>query len=326
MPSLEQQLDEQVQLRLLIYGAAKTKKTWWIGTAAEAGFNVLLLNGDKGANILSNLSPEAQKRVYVLNVYDDSNRAVFAEFMTRFLKGVPFNWDEQARKFAIKPGDTTIRIEPLNLPANTVVANDSWTALAWSLAFRYCLENAIDLSDAERQDWDGYRWTGALATWMMQQWKKLPYHTITVGHQDNYEKRSKDGKKIEWSRMQIKSTSGPHAMQLAKDFTDILYFSVRGSAFQIDSGASHERDGGSQIVPPKTYQWNDLQFKDVCKLAGIPLPQHVEPLNFAESSAPVQAAGKQQSQTTTTTTTKEAEPKPVIKPSVGSGLKINMNK
>ena len=86
MPELDTSLDEQIRLRLLLYGPAKTKKTWLAGTAAEAGFNVLLLDNEQGAGILRNLSPEARKRIYRIDIQDDGKRAVAAEFITYFCK------------------------------------------------------------------------------------------------------------------------------------------------------------------------------------------------------------------------------------------------
>lgn len=291
MPELTTQLKEHIRLRLLCYGAAKMKKTWWAGKAAEAGYNVLFINGDQGTGILRMLSPEAQKRVYIINAYDTPTRAVFAEFMTWFLKGGIMYWDEVAQRRLPAPNDDCIMLDPFNLSENTVVINDSWTVLSWSIALRYCIENSIDLSDAEKTEWPGYAWSGALATWMIEQWKKLPCHSITIGHENVYDKYEGKGqqRKIVFSKTQIKSISNPHAMQLAKEFTDIFYFTVRGAAFQIDTSVQHDRDGGSQTIPPKVYSWDALTFAEVCNIAGIALPPKDLPLLDFTPVAPVAA-------------------------------------
>lgn len=328
MPTLEQELTHHAKLRLLLYGAAKMKKTWWAGKAAEAGFNVLFINGDKGTGILRMLSPEAQKRIYIINAYDTPQCAVFAEFMTWFLKGGVMYWDEVQRRRLPTPNENCIMLDPFNLPSNTVIVNDSWTALAYSIAFRYCIENTIDLSDAERTEWDGYLWSGTLASWMIEQWKKLPCHTVTIGHENTYEKYEGTGKqrKMVFSKLQIKSTSNPAAMQLAKQFTDIFYFTVRGAAFQIDTSVKHDRDGGSQVVPPKVYQWDALDFAAVCNFAGTQMPDADLPLLDFTPVAPVAATNI----LNTPKITKEAKPTQAntIKPPVGknSGLILNLKK
>ena len=46
MPTLEAKSNEEsgMLLRELFYGPPKTRKTWLAGTAAEAGFNVILID------------------------------------------------------------------------------------------------------------------------------------------------------------------------------------------------------------------------------------------------------------------------------------------
>lgn len=279
MPSLDSTLNSDLRMRIMLYGPPKTKKTWWAGTAAEAGFNVLLLDGEQGAGILRQLSPAARKRIYRLDVQDLPGRAIMAEFMTYFLKYPKFNWDETAKKFSTgKPqAESTIVLDRAQLlNENTVVVVDSYSALVWSVVVRYCVENQIDLSDASKQEWEGYRWSGALLTWMVRSLVQLPCHVILLGHQEMYEKRKEN--KVEWSRLQMKSASGPHAMTIANNFDDVLYSSVAGSSFYIDARADKDRDGGARFVEPKRYDWNELSIAALCKMGGIPLPPADLPL------------------------------------------------
>lgn len=272
MPTLPQSFAESTKLRLLMYGPPKSRKTWLAGTAAEAGYNVLLLDTENGAGILRQLSPAAQARIYRIDVSDDGKRAVAAEFVTRFCRAEKFNWDETNRKYVARcpEGATCITIDKSRFNLNTVVILDSYSALCWSVAYRYCLENNIDLSDASKTEWEGYRWAGQLLTWMITQLVNLPCHFILVGHQEMYEKRREN--KVEWSRLQMKSASGPHAMTIAKNFDDVLYFSVRGSQVYVDARPEKDRDGGGRIIPPAQYKWEDLQFANICQLAGMPAP------------------------------------------------------
>jgi len=288
MPTCDTHLATDQLARVLIYGAAKTKKTWWACQAAEAGFNVLLLDGENGAGILKQLSPAARKRIYILDLKDVPNQAKMAVFMARFCTYKKFWWHEAEKRPMGRPTDGFIEIDAKKLTPNTVVVLDSHTALAWSLAFRYAIENSIDLSQAEKQEWDGYGQNGILATWILHQLSKLPCHFIMIGHADQYDKMTKvrKGEKSEliFSRMQIKSTSRPHAMQIAEKFSDVFYFSVKGSAFKIDTTSGDNRDGGSRSVNPKVYSWDDLPFATVCKSAGIALPASDSPVLKFESS------------------------------------------
>jgi len=273
MPTLPTSLDEQVKLRLLLYGPAKTKKTWLAGTAAEAGFNVIYLDSEEGFKIFKHLSPEAQKRIYRIDITDTLKRAVACEFMTYFCKYDKIYWDEARKRKVMKPdAENVIELNHSRLDTNTVLVLDSYTELVWSLAVRYATEQNIDLSDAEKTDWDGYRWTGTLATWIIEQLVKLPCHVVVIGHATEYEKRSKDQKTIEWSRTQLKSTSGPHAMTLSQKFDDVLYFHIKGSSVYVDVRADKNRDSGGRVIPPAEYKWEDVTFENLCRMAGVPLP------------------------------------------------------
>ncbi len=268
-------------LRVLAYGNAKTKKTWWAGKAAEAGYNVLLLDGDNGWHILKQIDPAAQKRIQVVNMFDERGRPVFAAAMARFLKDGKLIWDEKQKKSEkLRPNADCIHIDLAQFDSNCVVIMDSWTAYVTSLLLQYAKENVIDLSVAEEGDdkWGYYRWAGAIATWTATQLCALKCHVVVIAHTDIYEKRSKDGKNIEWQKRQIKSTSGPHAMQLPSKFSDILYFYQHKTAWKISTRGDQEADGGSRLIAPGEYNWDALQFVDLVKASGMSLPPADNPL------------------------------------------------
>lgn len=311
------QLDNRLEnkdmlLRELIYGPAKAKKTWWIGKAAEAGYNILLLEGDRNWHILNKIKPEAQKRIQIVDMSDERGRPIFAMALARLLKDGKIIWDEKEKKSSkLKPNENCISVDLDKLGRFDIVALDSWTALVRSLLLQYAKEQMIDLSQAEEGDdkWGYYRWAGALASWMLSQLSGIQCHKIVTAHVDMYEKRSKDGKKIEWSKRQVKSTSGPHAMQLPSQFSDILYFYPKGSAYKIDTSGSDEADGGSCLVKPGIYNWDDLQFVNLIKAAGLALPPEDHPL-IDYSIGSVKPAGKD-------------KVKGVIKPGEKPGIKLN---
>ncbi len=283
MPPADQNHAENMKLRLLCFGAAKVKKTWWAAKAADAGFNVLLLDGDDGSQILSQVDKESLSSIHVIDIVDKQEMPVMCHFITRFLKGDPFMWDEKDKSILLrtasaKEDHSYYIFDPHKLTHHDVVIIDSWSALSWSLAWRWYMENGVKVDAAEQAKqsmWDGYRWSGAMASWMLKQIKTLNCHVIVIGHQSVYEKRrdevvgGKTKQVVEWSRTQVKSISGPHGMELAKEFSEILYFSVNGSRFSIDTKSHKDRDGGCRVVPPKVWNWEELQFKDIIKLAGI---------------------------------------------------------
>lgn len=278
------QLDDLIQgdpmlMRICLYGPPKSKKTWWAGKAAESGYRVLLLDSDDGYHVLKNIDPAAHGRINVVNIVDGFNNAYASVFMAKFLKGEKFNWDWKNKRFITGIlTDTVQHIDANALTPNDVVVIDSWTAVARSLAFQYAIENNLDLSDPKLTDFgrDGYRWTGAIATWMIKQLHALPCHVIVIGHATNYEKRKEvtgfGGKKesvVEWSRMQMQSTSGPHGLTLSSNFSDILYFEPHGKTgvVKINTYVEAGRDGGGRCVPPGIYEWEKLQFADVVAMA-----------------------------------------------------------
>ena len=284
------QLDTQLQaadtlLRIMIYGSAHTKKTWWAGKAAEAGYNVLLLDGDDNWHILRQIKQAAKKRIQVVDMSDERGRPVFAEALARLLKDGQLIWDEKAKKSAkLSPNANCILINLDKLNTNCVVVMDSWTAFCTSLMLQYAKENMIDLSIAEEDTedkWGFYRWGGALASWVATQLCALPCHVIVVAHVDEYGKRGKDsrGKSIVVSvKRQIKSTSGPHAMLLPAKFSNMPYFYQKGTASKISTKGTEEADGGCALFPPAEYNWDALQFKDFITAAGLALPKADNPL------------------------------------------------
>jgi hypothetical protein len=302
MPTVDEMIDNNdMLLRELLFGPPFAKKTWWVGNAAEAGYNVLLFDGDNGYPILKNISAAARKRIRVIPISDRLGQPVFAPTLVRFLKQINSVWDEKSLKFAnlsSQQNEHCVRIDFRKLTKYDIVCVDSWTAFVDSLVLQYALEQNIDLTDAEKTDWDGYGWTGRLALLVIGWLVTLPCHVVVIAHETQYDKRSKDGKKVEFSRRQIKSTSGPNAVQIPAKFSEMLYFYLKGSAFKIDVKASDEAVGGTRILMPGTYNWDALQFKDIILAAGLSLPLANNPLidysinpNAASNAIPPTSGG-----------------------------------
>lgn len=297
MPNLTDKIDEgNMLLRMMFYGAPKTRKTWEAGTAALANYNVVLLDGDHGYHVLTKvLPPEAQKRVTVFEIADKRNESTFALFMATLLSKGKVYWDETEKKVLIRPQSGCVCLDLEKLDQNTVLVLDSWTALTWSIAMRYAREHMIDLTDPQKQDQEGYAWMGSLATWMLTKLTTVNCHLIVIGHSTMYTKFTTDarGKRVaEWERMIMKSTSGPHAMTLSDKVSDILYFyNLSATATRIDTSADKDREGGSRILKPGTYKWEDLPMTAIFKEAGVKMPTADNPyLDFTITDEEVQTA------------------------------------
>lgn len=277
MASLEQSLEQGHLLRVLVLGQPKTKKTWWSGTAAEAGFNVIYLNVEKEPAVLKNLSPAARQRIQVINIQDTPTRPIAGMFMTMFLKGKSFVWDEQLKtQVLVNPteGHTFLEVDINKLTPNDVLVLDSYTALCWSVAMTAATENEIDLSDASKPEWDFYGYEGRLLTWMVEQLTMLPCHVIVIGHNKTYEKYKGKGKERELveSYMILQSSSNPHGETLGIHFSDILKMERRGASIQINTGSDGKDIGGCENLPPQKVMWEQLPFSRIADVVGATPP------------------------------------------------------
>lgn len=315
MPSANQFLINDDTLRLFIYGPAKSRKTWWALKAAEAGFRVLLFDFERGASIVNMIDTKARERIYILEAHDAPTDAYAAAFATSALKSHEFYFEEETRRVSINRGKNMRHCNMTQFGRDTVVVFDSYTALAVSTARQYAFQNNIDLADAAKTQWEGYRWCGALLTWMLTQMKLLRCHVICIGHETQYEKYKKhptDPNKqgpLEWTRRQPSSTSNPHGMSITQHFTDVMYFHVTGRTAKIDTRGNKYEEGGGRHIPPDEYEWDKLQFIDIIRHCSMPVPgesiEMAAGFDFPTFEG-VQLGGAKPAATTTNTT--EAAP------------------
>lgn len=268
---------------LFVYGQEKTKKTLWCAQMARQGFNVTIFDGDDGALILKAKNPdgspliplEIQARIGVINLVNKNDDFPFPVFLAQFLRpGNVFMWDLKARVTVLEhnmnPEHDHLLVNPGKLSTNDFPVLDSWSALAKDVSGVYALNNRIDVFDAKKTEWDGYGWEGRSLTTYLGRWKTLRCPKAVIGHATVYEKRSKDGKTVISQDTQPISSSGPHAKQLAKDFSDILYFTrMSETAYFINTGGTGDRVGGCRSIPPMNYGWDALPPWKFTDNAGI---------------------------------------------------------
>lgn len=286
MPQGDYFAANDIELRALLYGPAKSKKTWWALRAAEFGFRVLVFDMDRGASIIQQIPEWARKNIYVLEINDGPLDAFAARFVVSALRNYEFWFDEESRQVShVKRGGLR-HCNMRDFGRDTFVVFDSYTALATSVARQYAFENNIDLADAEKPEWEGFRWCGQLLTWILTQMRGMPCNVVTIGHETQYEKYKKDPANpkrqgpLEFTRRQLVSSSNPHGMGIPQYFTDIFYMYAEGRNFYLDCRGNRNEDAGSRHVAPERYVWDDFTIADLAAAANVFPPEKVAPFDF----------------------------------------------
>jgi hypothetical protein len=277
-----QQASSHTRLRSLIYGRDKCRKTTWACLAAKAGFNVTLLCGDpEGATVLSSsqFDKETLSRINVIDISNTRDRNVMHQFAIQLFSKGTFLYNEDTKlstpgTMGFKAGQSYWKIDLDALNANDLIIWDSHSSYVDTLLSKYAADNNMSLAAAEKTEWDGWGWMGRAATWFITNFVQLPCHLVLIAHAQEYEKRK--GNEILWTRTQPKSTSGPHAQTITKDFSDVLFFKQVGSDIRIDAASSPNRMCGSRALEPKEFTWKDMQYGELAKCYGVS-PDHSLP-------------------------------------------------
>jgi hypothetical protein len=336
MPNLNTKLSEGLKLRIMLLGEAMLRKTWWAGAAAEAGFNVIYIDGDGNPQVLKNLSESARNRISYIDAVDTPNNSAFGFFLISLLSGQKFIWDEGAKQTisaalgtrALKPESSYMVFDPSKLTMNDIIVIDSWTALVRSFQRRYAKEQGIVIEESSSMDsdWSDYRWTGAIASKMVENLKLFPCHSIVIAHSERFEKKDDKGKVLSVRHKPI-STSRTHADTLTKNFTDIIHFTLTGSNIFLDTKPNAEIVAGSRSVAPMRAEWDKLQFSHFAAACGV--QSTGQPCEAVTFYGPGEYPGLQAGATQTQSTTQAASPaaaQGVINPKVGKVSLIGLGK
>lgn len=308
MPSAQEHIEKNIALRIAVYGPAFSKKTWWALRAAEAGYRVLLLDFENKSGIVRQIPEKYLDNIYILPLHDDGKNAYAKNAAVTILKEYNFYINEETRRITRTPQIGSKHIDMRNFGRDTVVVFDSYSAIVESTWQDYANTHNIDLSNADKDEWPGYGWTGRLLSWMLNQIEHFPCPVILIGHeaQNVIKKKVLGGASvqknapIEMVRRQIYSSSNPHGMGICRHFTDILYLYAQGSSFKIDTRGDKQADGGCQSIPPGLYDWETLTFGAVADSLGITPPVEIEPWDFpivndqlaANTTKPIIIGGK----------------------------------
>lgn len=275
MPLIDETLNDNNLARLLVYGAAKTRKTWFATSAAELGFNVILADIDYGFHVTQNLSMEARKRIYHLDMrapVEDFKNSGALSLIYAAQGGVTF-YNEDTRRYtpkrAIDPEGHYAVLDFTKLTNRDVLIIDSWTELVTHATASD--QMIVDPTAVRKLEWDDYGKIRLLLDLFLDNLAKLNCHVIIIGHSETYAKRKKDAPKnakpedaYEQFRVQPMSISRPHAETMASKFTDVLFFYIQSSMMgtQVSTKGCEDFDAGSRRLAPSVYKFPGISFSD----------------------------------------------------------------
>jgi hypothetical protein len=304
-------------VKLLLIADTKAGKTDWAMRAAEAGFNVLFIDGDVAIQTILDkkrgLSKEALKRLFYLPVHDYVDAKgeyvpFFAKFFVDFTTQGVFTWnDTQGRVFdrktyaqefsetqhqdevpAVVGGDVIWQIRPSLIGPDTVIIMDSYTNMIHSLQQWKAADLGVDILEIEKMERDMYTGTAHKATQFLHLLRTLRSHVIVIAHPREYRKMSvpkgssgavaERDMKVEWTRMVPMSTSNPHALTVGKNFSDIGWIDVTGAGTRyIDFRPNDNRIVGGHTQ--ERHNADEFQFKHLVESVGgvIPTPTEGDP-------------------------------------------------
>lgn len=297
MPMLDD--NKQKPARIMLYGVTKARKTMWAGTAAMAGYNVLVFDGDDGSHVLQLLPAEARKRVAVLNVQDKRNGSEFLNFTLNAFEGKEFAYHEDSKKIYRRvnekeKGSWFVHDGLSLMTPNDVLVIDSWSALTTSMFHRYAesTNTVINLAEIDRFERDAYAWTQNSTRNLLSGLHSLPCHVIVVAHEIVHDKYKGEGKnrELEWSRIQPAASSNNTSRLLGQHFSDILRFQPNTTTMTtVDTGGRSMVEGGSRILAPGSFRFVNYDMKpedrfffgDYAKKAGYKVdPDYKSPYRF----------------------------------------------
>lgn len=284
MPLMSKTLENTGLVRMLCYGAPLTRKTWWALRAAEEGFNIIHCDIDGGHHIAANLSPEAQGRIYHLDMrapvdsYDNSGVHVLAHAM----HGNAAIFDETDRKYVpvskLEQDRTYTKIDLTKLDEWDILVIDSWSALVAVLT--ESSNKVLNPTTVPKLEWDNYGSVRLVLDHFISGIKRLNCHVIVIGHSETFAKRKPDAdpkgkphETIDQIRLQPASISRNHGETLARNFTDTLFFDLPNSTVgvYIDTRGSSDFDAGSRRLAPKRYKWDDVSFSEFVPRESRPI-------------------------------------------------------
>lgn len=287
MPRMDQAPPSERLIKLLLIGDGKIGKTRYAGMAAAAGFNVLYLDGDVGAQTLGMLPIEAQRRIFLMNLGDTilggRRDHKFIDNVKTLIDEAVFRWNDTQQKIGSRldpVSDVQWEMRPAKLDYRCVLVLDSWTSLTQSMMLKASMLCGVQIETATTEQMRPvYQQGGLMSSIILQFIRSMPCHVIVIGHPDEYtHKTAPDGIKlkdvkekdmiIDFTKMIAKSTSKPNGLSMGPYFTDIGWMEVSPSGldrmldFRLDAG----RVSGGHFSERKPIA--DYSFEKLVKVVG----------------------------------------------------------
>lgn len=296
MPRMDNPPASQTLAKLLLIGDGKLGKSFYAALCAKAGFNVLYLDGDVGAQTISSmvasgvLTKEEAARIYLLDVGDTIQGGMrdskFVEFMNEFIGTSTVRWNDTLQRVG-KRSDTGCEmweISPAKMDHTVVLVMDSWTAYAESVMLWCGRANGVNIADASTHEMRPvYQGGGLKSNEMLQTIRSMPCHVIAIGHPDEYQhKTAPEGKKVgqikendlivDWTKMIPKTTSKPQGLVMAKYFTDVAWMelSPAGTERRLNFKPKNDRISGGHFFDVKSV--DEYSFANLVKQMGGSIP------------------------------------------------------
>ena len=296
MPRASEMPGESVFAHPLIIGVEKSGKSDWAMKAAEAGFNVLYLDGDVAGATLKDQTQAAKERIFYMDFSDDlaggKHDPRMINLMTDFMGSSRFVWnDTQQKKYNLRnagESDEVWEIRPAALDWRWVLVIDSWTTLSYSGMLSKAIDLGVDIADVEKVNREIYAGVGNRLTNMLTIIQKMKCHVIVIGHPSEYQKKKMPDRStqrevkeidqiIEWTRMIPKSHSNPHGLTMGKFFTDVGWMDVtRGGKRELSFKLDVDRSSGGHI-DSKGDPRDSHSFAELVKVIGGKVPDPKRP-------------------------------------------------
>ena len=143
------------------------------------------------------------------------------------------------------------------------------------------------MAEANKLEWDDYRWAGQLATFLLTSLMALKCSVILISHVKTYEKKRKDkfGKEeLLGYRTQPISVSNAHAETISKYFGEVYYFFKQGTGTKISTKTTDSVDCGSRFLEPKDWNYDELSLEMIANKYNINRPTELKALREAPAS------------------------------------------
>lgn len=281
-------------VKLLLIGDSGAGKDHWICEAAEAGFNVILNDGDVATQTVNRrkengdyfFSEEARNRIFIFDFTDKMLKPLFQENILAWIKARPsFMWDDTNQKLANPRKDdlsesTVWEVTPSKFTSRDIWVIDTWTSLMQSVKQEVGNRTGVDIGQMDRADQSVYASYRNRADQILSVIKGAPCHVVVLAHPEEYAKMKKErGKQKRQAQQEVEfikavplSCSKPHGRTMGGNFSEVLWIESNslGKRF-IDARPDVNKVVKSRWTERK--ETTEYSFANLVRASGGTVPQ-----------------------------------------------------